>query len=329
MLVSLGAVGVAGYLYWRSTENDLAATLALRIDDVHRRLSAKAGVLAAELASVQDQLARTSNQNAHLRENLAEARSALADSVAAVVNQAPPSAREWQLAEVEYLLRIANHRLLMESDAAGARQLLMLADDILRQLDTFALHEVRALLAGEMAALQGFDGVDVQGVFLRLEAIKGAFGGLPLRLPEYIQANAEPVKAHEPPTDEDATMLESLTRRLNGLVRFRQHEGAPPLRPLLPPDQAEYLEQHLRLALDRAQLAALRGDEAIFQASLTSAREWLGEFLNANHETVAHLTAELDALLDIELVATPPDISQSLARLRELRRTQPMPPAAE
>ena len=326
LLLSLVAVVAAGYLYWPNAEDDAVAMLVPRIDDTERRLAARVDALAAELAGVQDELTQARDENARMREALTQARSALADAVAAAVNQAPPSAREWQLAEVEYLLRIANHRLRMEGDAPGALQLLTASDDILRQVDAVAFHVVRARLADEMAALRAFKGADVQGVFLRLEAIKESLGGLPLRLPEYVQANVESAEAPQPSADGDATLLESLARRLSGLVRFRQHDGAAPLRPLLPPDQAEYLEQHLRLALDRAQLAALRGDQTVFRASLTAAGNWLREFLNANHQTVAHLASELDALLAIDLSATPPDISQSLERLKELRRTRLTPP---
>ena len=57
--------------------------------------------------------------------------------LAEAVNQGPPSEREWKLAEVEYLLRIANHRILMERDVVAARDLLSAADAVLNDLDDF------------------------------------------------------------------------------------------------------------------------------------------------------------------------------------------------
>ena len=98
---------------------------------------------------------------------------------------APAAPRDWQLAEVEYLLRLANHRVRLERDADGATDLLTAADETLARLDDFAFHEVRALLAEETASLRAFEGADVAGVFLRLEAAKGLIDQLPLRLPAY------------------------------------------------------------------------------------------------------------------------------------------------
>jgi uroporphyrin-3 C-methyltransferase len=41
----------------------------------------------------------------------------------------------WQLAEVQYLMRLANQRLIMTGDTLSAEALLRSADDILRGLD--------------------------------------------------------------------------------------------------------------------------------------------------------------------------------------------------
>jgi len=216
---------------------------------------------------------------------------------------------------VEYLLTIANHRLLMQRDTAGALDLLALSDRVLADLDEFRFHEVRSMLADEQLALRTFDFPDTQGLFLRLEAVKGSLDHLPLRLPEY---TAEDSDAPSEPGEENS-MLAAFLGRLEGLVRFRHHEGEA-VRPLLAPAEAEYLEQHLRLALERAQLAVLRGDQGIFETSLRAARDWLHRFVDPNRPAVVETLGELDALRSIDLTARPPDISGSLERFRELRR---------
>lgn len=120
-------------------------------------------------------------------------------------------------------------------------------------------------------------------------------------------------------------MLEALLARADGLVRFRRHD-LEARRPLPAPDEAAYLERHLRLALDRAQLAALRRDQQIYVASLAAASDALAAFVDPTRAAAAALADELDALQGLDLAKPMPDISRSLAKLRDIRRrTSPDP----
>ena len=326
LLLALVSVAASGYLFWQGRQDDAGA----RVEALEVALAAEVrdaatvnAALDATLAELRAELARLQEVQGEQQQSLTSIRSTLAEAAVRQIDATPADGRQWKLAEVEFLMRGANHRLLMERDARGAQRLLASADGILVELDDFAFHDVRALLAAEVAALRDFQGVDVAGVFLRIEALKGSLDRLPLRLPEYT-ANAPANEAPQPA--EDASLLELLAHRFGDLLRFRRHDGTG-LRPLLPPEQAAYLEQRLRLALDRAQLALLRRDQAIFQSSLTAAREWLSRFVDAERGATAEVAVELDALLALELEVDLPDISTSLARLRALRRTAP--PGAE
>lgn len=308
LLIALAAAGAVGYGYWTliRVPGEAAAPQATDAAQREAALGATIASLRAEAQQGAAQRSALAADVATLGEALAAARTAMATSSQPAT---PPSPRQWRLAEAEYLLRIANQRLLMERDAPGAAALLLAADDVLAALDDFALHGARAAIAEERAALLAVRTVDVQGVYLKIEAAKGLLGDLPLRLPEYM---SPPVAEEE--LGADASMVEHLLARLSGMVRLRNHNAA--IRPLLPPDQAEYLEQRLRLALDRAQLAVLRGDQTIYAASLGAASEHLREFVNLDREPAATVAAEIEALLDVDLDAALPDISRSLALLR-------------
>ena len=315
LLVSLIALSASGYLYWRLVwQAELG--LDTRVAELEATLAADLARLAGEDEAAEVERKRLADDLAAQVQVLARTRTALTTAAAAAPRQEPaPAPRDWQLAEVEYLLRLANHRLRLERDADGATELLSSADEILADIDDFAFHDVRALLAEEMAALLAYEGADVQGVVLKIGAIGGLLDQLPLRLPEYAAVDrAQTVPAADPAPSAFAALLE----RLEGLVRFRRHDAGT-RRPLLSPEEVVYLEQHLRLALERAQLAALRADQAIFAASLTAARDWLEEFVDPSRDAVATVRRELDVLLAVDLATTPPDISGSLAKLRELR----------
>ena len=337
LLIALLAAAGAGYVFWQwwqaereAAANDWQGALATALDETAQARTA-ADTARAELQRALGELRARDSEVAQLLAESTRQREALAAALASQTGAAKTAPGTWRVAEAEYLLRIANHRLLMERDASGARHLLQLADDILREAEDFAFHDVRALLAEEITALARFTDADVQGVFLRLEAIKGSLGQLPLRLPDYIAATGgesnEQTDAVSPPA-EPTSMWATLAQRLTGLVRFRQHQGDA-RRPLLPPKQANYLHMNLRLALDRAQLAALRHDAEVFRVSLTEASEWLATFVDARGPAATNMAAELNELLQTNLAGELPDISRSLARLRQLRTQTAVADATE
>ncbi len=113
------------------------------------------------------------------------AEEALAQALERAANPKPPPEPDWKLAEAEYLLRLANHRVLMERDIRTALDLLKSADDIVRDLDDFALYEVRATLAEEIQSLEQAREVNVSDIHLRLDAVKRQLSSLSLALPKY------------------------------------------------------------------------------------------------------------------------------------------------
>lgn len=316
LLLALGAGGGAGYVLWRSQAADaraagIDATFRAELAALQQRMDMQA---ASEREESSGTMSRLEAQIAAIGEQQAELRAALDAVVEAEAGPVAAAPGAWRHAEAEYLLRVANRRLLLERDRAGARDLLALADRVLAEGERFAYHDVRALLADEIAALDGMDDVDVQGIFLRIEALKDAIASLPLTLPGYAASSEDQTGATTPPR----SLLQTLGDRLAGLVRFRRHDGEP-VRPLLPSRQAQHLELHLRLAFDRAQLAALRYDAAIYRASLDAARDWLERYVDQRASASANMAAQIDALLTVDLQAQLPDISRSLAKLRELR----------
>lgn len=321
LLFALGAGGGAGYAVWRIQAadvrtSDVDATFRAELAAMQQRMDMQA---TSEREEWSGTMSRLEVQIAAVGERQAELRAALDAVVGAEAGPVAAAPGAWRHAEAEYLLRVANRRLLLERDRAGARDLLALADRVLAEGERFAYHDVRALLADEIAALDGMEDVDVQGVFLRIEALKDAIAALPLTLPGYA-ASSEDQDGAAPPR----SMLQTLGDRLAGLVRFRRHDGEP-VRPLLPSRQAQHLELHLRLAFDRAQLAALRYDAVIYRASLDAARNWLERYVDQRAGASANMAAQIDALLTVELQAQLPDISRSLAKLRELRGRRDAP----
>jgi uroporphyrin-3 C-methyltransferase len=305
LILGLGGLGLAGYLYYLLVYLSPEADLDNRVTQIESRVLDRGQEINALQSDQQSALARFAEDQRLEREASAER---LLEAVNQLASQAPPSRREWKVAEVAYLLRIANHRLLMERDVEGAEQLLVAADAILTELDDFSLYQVRAELADEILALRGVESNDVQGLFLRLEAVKTELKGPSLRLPRLGTSQPEPQPA-------DAGLWASLVHELGGYLRFRRFDGDS-VKPLLAPEEAVYLELNLRLMLERAQLAALRREQIVYRQSLDTALEWLVTYLDDEQQRWS--VGELEALAAIELDQPLPDISGSLVALQSL-----------
>ena len=330
LLFALGALAAVAYLYFLLVYSDPSAGLvgglaqaageraALR-DDVHQleerlRLAEERLRLSEERLQLSEE-GRGQTQaewTAQVDERLAAADSALTEALNQITQAAPPSEREWKLAEVEYLLRVANHRLLMEQDVATALGLLQAADDILEALDDLVLHPVRAALADEMLALSRSEGADVQGLYLRLDALKRQLESLALARPQY--RLAEPEEA----SNEPSGVLDAVAAEFRQLVQFRRIDT--PTKPLLAPEEAVYLELNLRLMLEQAQLAALKRDQVVFDTSLGSALEWVRNYLALDDPDVQDTLEALADLRQVQLDVPLPDLSASLNALVQVRR---------
>lgn len=311
VLLALGAAGGVGYLYYLTVYQDPLVGIDAQVAAL--RSEQQAG-LSAQRQALEQAVAALQRDVQAQREAQAQSEEALAASINEGLRLSPPSSREWKLAEVEYLLRIANHRLLMERDAAAAAKLLAAADEVLAGLDDYSLYPVRAQLAEERLALGNVEEIDVQGAFLRFEAIKTALNRLPLRLPEYLTE-----RRARPESEASRSFWQMLLDRLGSFVEFRRYpEGG--LRPLLSADEAGYLEMNLRLMLERAQLAVLRRDAVLYEHSVAAAIAWLDDYLDDESAAVIEVRGELQSLQALQLNRELPDISGSLTNLRSLAR---------
>ena len=309
LLFALAALAAVGYLYFLLVVLEPSAGLAKGLAQA-----------AEERAALHDELRQLEERReqaqvewaAQVDERLAAADSALTERLSQFAQAAPPSEREWKLAEVEYLLRVANHRLLMEQDVATALGLLQAADGIVEALDDLALHPVRAALAGEKLALSRSEGVDVQGLYLRLDALKRQLESLALAKPQYRLPQPERNDA------QPSGLLESVAAEFRQLVRFRRIDAT--VKPPLTPREAVYLELNLRLMLEQAQLAALKRDQVVFESSLGSAQEWVRNHLAPGDPNVQDTLGELADLRQVRLDVPLPDLSASLNALIQVRR---------
>ena len=114
-------------------------------------------------------VAQNNQQQAIARHNTAikEINQRLASNNRRLALVANTTTDDWQIAEVEYLLRLASQRLLIAKDGRTALNLLANADAILVSLADPSWLDLRTAIAADRLAIASIDQLDVDGLFLR------------------------------------------------------------------------------------------------------------------------------------------------------------------
>ncbi|MFK8043370.1 uroporphyrinogen-III C-methyltransferase [Congregibacter sp.] len=218
----------------------------------------------------------------------------------------------WQIAEVQYLLRLANQRLIMTGDNVSAEALLRSADNILRGLDDTNLHDLRSAVASDIAALQAVPKLDVQGLYLRLDALIRQTDALVLfELPDQ-RVEIEPVTAEDWQTRLSEGYEMALKKLSEYIVVSRRDV---PVETLMDPQYEGLVRQNMRMLLEQAQVAMLSGNELLFRQSLERAEGWVTQFFKADEQSAVAMASELQRIRDERVSVTLPDLSASLDAL--------------
>ncbi len=236
-----------------------------------------------------------------------EVNSTLDNVLAQLSQEQETDERDWLHAEAAYLLRLANQRLQLEGDVEGAAALLRTADARLVDADNPALTPVRREIANELAALDAVPQVDRTGIYLALNAQQERIAGL--RLSQEIEERAVTSSIEQPPTGTFQRQLARFGEELKDLVVIRQHDEA--LETLITPEQESYLRQSLRLILEQSQLALLKEEQALFEASIDKALTLLNGYYDTEREETQSVIARLQELKQTQVQPELPDISAS------------------
>ncbi len=219
----------------------------------------------------------------------------------------------WLLGEAEYYMQLANAQLQLAGNPELAVLALGMADERVAQLANPALTNVRIAIAHEVAALGGMVTPDVAGITLKLASLARIVETLPLRPIEHIEDAASAA------SDEELGRLDrawsSVKSATSGLIKHRTTDEA--VMPLISPDAEYFLRTNLALQMQTARLALLRGEQQVFEESLSDAVVWLEVYFDANSAQVGAAVDSINELHGGMFAAEVPDISGSLRLLRQ------------
>ncbi|MDX1381045.1 MAG: uroporphyrinogen-III C-methyltransferase [Xanthomonadales bacterium] len=356
LLLALGALAGSAWLWWQDrgaagqAQRRLAdetvrleaadSSLEQRLDRLRQELDAvraenygqalarvQAGVEAdgarlADLASsVEEQLVVTRSLQAAtdaLHARLLAAETALER----VASPGPDAAANLDLAEIDYLLRLASERLKLFGDVTAADQALAVADTQLAALDNPTWLGVRQDIAAARRALAQVELPDTITVASGLDALQARIPGLP-----FPGATPSAEVAAEPADDSWWARLKSTFGSLVTVRRASEDDTTLSLQ------DEDYIRQRLWLQLEMAHLALMRRDQRGFTAALARAGDTLDRWFDPATAAVQSARQALDELAVLQIRADLPDISVPWNSLRALRggagATDPAPADAD
>ncbi len=270
--------------------------------------------LGEQIQNVQSLHGSLEEQQKSLQDNvnaLNEGLSTLKSEVQAEAEKDKMSA--WVLAEVEYLLHIANSRLNLEHDVEAALTALSAAAKKLSELNLPDLAEIQQLLHSEIEALDSVPKLNLPEMAQTLTTLGSNIEQLPLAKPS--EATLVNGKSADSERKQWEILADQVWTALKPLVTVRNSKD-PAMAPLTPEKQT-YLTQNLQLKIESARLALLRADNTIFHENLKIVNEWVSQFYDIDSTEGASMISTLDELQQATIDTELPDISGSLSALQK------------
>lgn len=317
-LLAIAAVAALGYLGKQRAESlgDRVATAEQTVETTTQEvILPKISDLRSQLEALTGRVKHQGGDLSRLRKDLHQTQRQLTELTDRVMG----GKRRWKLLELEDLLLTANQQLLLEHDPKGALQALQIVNHQLAKLNDPRLYNVRKEVIEDIAALKAMPKPDIQGLVLKLASLSERVGKFPLAsdVPdEYTGDNIGSNGGNQADVPPWEHFLTSIRAALEGMLTIRR-SGSGSITPLMPPDQAFFLRQNLKLKLQTAKLALLRHNPQTYRASLSSARQWLRRFFNTDNAAVTAAIETLGQMKKIPIAWEPPDISGSLTALRK------------
>lgn len=313
LLLAVLLAAALSAMFWLDARQRISATqeeMARRLRDME--------VDAREARSVARQ-AQDGQREAQARIGQLEARLAESQSqqlaLEALYQDLSRNRDEWQLAEIEQVLAIASQQLQLAGNVRAALLALQLAEARLARADRPQFVPVRRALARDIERLKSLPALDLPGMAMRIDTLIAQVDAIPLAFDERGERIGT-VKEAPPAEDRGfwGRLAAEVWGELRQLVVVRQVNNPEP--PLLPPSQAYFLRENLRLRLLNARLTLLSRDEAGYRADLQAAQRWIQRYFDPNSRQTVDALNQLKQLSSATVSFEMPTISESLEAVR-------------
>jgi uroporphyrin-III C-methyltransferase len=293
--------------------------------------------LGAQWQEHQDRLARQTEQI----NNLQLSHNGLAEHLETVKTVAAKGGdvNAFVLAEVEYLLRLADAKLKLERNLPTARLALDVAQQRLKAVNESAMAPVQAMLTEAIASLRGVQLPDLTALSHKILQMESEVADLPLRINSEVPDIRNRVKPTTATISTDTSQPwwsragQTIWSQFKEIVIIRRGRGEAP--PLIAVEEEFFLRQNLNLEMESMRMALLRGDAKAYQDANELVRKWTNTYFDVEDTRVATFINELNVLQTVQFNPYIPDLTGLNQAFRDLLtqrhpiRTVLKPPVVE
>ncbi|MES9972353.1 MAG: uroporphyrinogen-III C-methyltransferase [Candidatus Thiodiazotropha sp.] len=332
-LLAVTAGLVLGYGYWQEMKQSLVSLntvldkanqeqsqFAQQLQQTRQQFEQQQQVIAAQQTALEEQAENIRRS----RETAKQQGDQLYSSLAEIQTRMGGKEGQWRVAEAEYLMRVANHRLNLMGDPNTALEALKSADERLTASGDPGWSGVREMIAAEITRLTALPKLDSDGISAELSALAGRVETLPLVDEGLIQAPL----TEQPETSPDVAdngglqldrLLDDFWQGFKSMMVIRHHDR--PVSAMLPPEQRYFLIQNLRLKIENAKAAMVTRNQTLYADNLSGALDWIDHYFQTSAPEVVGFKSQLEGLAAKVIAPELPDISGSLRALQERRKT--------
>lgn len=303
MLIAVLALAAAAWSWSDSRERirDLKTELAKRLAESSREVT-ETRVLAR---NADDAMRQASEKLARIESQIVSSQQQQ-QALETLYKDLAQGRDQWTLAEIEQVLLTAAQQLQLAGNVKAAIIGLESADARLQRLDKPQFTALRRAIATDLAKLRAVPTLDEVGASARIEALVARQAHWPL-------ASAQRSEAAPPARAEPRNLGQELWTEIKHLVQLRRIDGNEAI--LLPPSQAYFLRENLRLRLLSARLALISQDAGAYKSDLRAALNMLTRYFNTRDAGVAAALREIERLASLDIVVALPTLDASFAAL--------------
>ena len=323
--VLIVALAAAAFYYWREQQGVAVAHRA-EIADLQLLINQIDSASQASRSELQSSLAPLKADIGSLGSKLDEfglGQQDLRESSEKLYQLFGRDKNDWQLAEVEYLMRVAQHKLILQDDFEGAAITLQAASNLVGETGDPGLLPVRVMISEEIADLKTRRRADLVGMTLVLaqlgRQVRSLQPGFAVRVDE---TTLTPI---QPQTGDD--WQGRFNAFLGSLISIRKESSDPTEIEANIVDVAAALEDNLKLA----RWAVLERDARQYQLLIDRSLQLFREFYDLDNAANHDFMTQLQELQKMVIHPEKPNITGSLRELQRIlsqRDNAPQPAAA-
>ncbi|MGR4051965.1 uroporphyrinogen-III C-methyltransferase [Kosakonia cowanii] len=231
-------------------------------------------------------------------------------------------AKTWQLAQADFLVKLAGRKLWSDQDVTTAAALLKSADASLADMNDPSLITARRAITDDIATLSSVTQVDYDGAILKLNQLSNQIDNLRLadNNDDDSPMDADSGELSSSISEWRVNLQKSWRNFMDSFITIRRRDETAV--PLLAPNQDVYLRENIRSRLLVAAQAVPRHQEETYKQALDNVSTWVRAYYDTDDAATKAFLEEVDKLGQQSIAMELPESLQSQPILEKLMQTR-------